>query len=62
MFQAAVITIEPKYRKILGLRNWPAWLVIPTAKLLLNGMRLALGGVSPLEEAALARHQRLANR
>ena len=62
MFQAAVITIEPKYRKILGLRNWPAWLVIPTAKLLLNGMRLALGGVSPLEEAALARHQRLTNR
>lgn len=61
MFQAAAITIEPKYRKILGLRVLPTWLVIPTAKLLLNGMRLALGGVSPLEEAALARHKRLIN-
>ncbi len=59
LFQAAAVTIEPKYLKILGLRPAPSFLVIPAARILLKLMRLALGGISPLEEAALARHRRV---
>ncbi len=61
MFQAAAVTIEPKYLEILQIKAWPKFVVIPVTKILLGFMRLALGGVSPLEEAALARHQRLSN-
>lgn len=60
MFQAAAVTIEPKYLKILRIKTWPRIIVIPVTKILLNFMRLALGGISPLEEAAIARHNRLA--
>lgn len=59
MFQAAAVTIEPKYRKLLGLKALPKPLIVPIGRTLLKGMRLALGGISPLEEAALARHERL---
>lgn len=59
MFQAAAVTIEPKYLRILGIKVWPKFVVVPVTKLLLNAMRLALGGISPLEEAAIARHNRL---
>lgn len=59
MFQAAAVTIEPKYQKILGLKVWPSFVIIPAARGLLNFMRLALGGISPLEEAAISRHNRL---
>lgn len=59
MFQAAAVTIEPKYLNILGIKVWPKYFVVPVTKLLLNFMRLALGGISPLEEAAITRHNRL---
>jgi uncharacterized protein (DUF2236 family) len=59
MFNAAAVTIEPKYLKILGVKPLPKWIAIPTGRALLKLMRLALGGISPLEEAALARHARL---
>ena len=59
MFQAAAVTIEPKYLKILGVKPLPKRLIIPVGRTLLKLMRLAFGGISPLEEAALARHARL---
>lgn len=59
MFQAASVTIEKKYRKILGLKTLPEFVIVPLGRTLLKLMRLALGGISPLEEAALARHARL---
>lgn len=61
MFQAAAVTIEPKYQKILGLNVWPSFIAIPLARVLLKFMRLALGDTSPLEEAAISRHKRLAD-
>lgn len=59
MFQAAAVTIEPKYVAILRIKVWPKFVVIPITKILLSFMRLALGGISPLEEAAISRHKRL---
>ena len=60
LFKAAVTSIEPKYRDLLGLKSGPKWIVVPTTRFLLKAMRLAIGKHSPLEEAALARHARLA--
>ena len=59
MFQAAAVSIPAKYRKILGIRVLPSFLVIPAGKFLMRLMRLGLGETSPLEEAAISRHNRL---
>lgn len=59
MFQAAAVTIEKKYRQILGIKALPKFIAVPQGRLLLMFLRAALGGISPLEQAALARHSRL---
>ena len=59
LFQAAVASLPGEYRRMLGLRTAPLWLVRPMARGLLRAMRLALGPRSPMEEAALARRARI---
>ena len=59
LFQAALVTLTPQMQKLVGIKPWPRWFVIPTTRALLRIMRLAIGSHSPLEEAALTRLQRI---
>ena len=55
LFQAAVVTLKPEFREMLGLRAWPKWLVVPLARTTLRVMKKAIGPDSPLEDAARER-------
>ena len=59
LFDAAVVSIRPEFRTMLGLRAKPRWFVIPATRLTLRVMRAAIGPESPIEDAALARLERL---
>lgn len=59
LFQAAVASLKPEFREMLGLRSWPQWLVLALTKNTLKIMRLAVGPDSPIEEAARDRIARL---
>jgi len=59
LFQAALVTLTPEMRKLIGIKAWPEWFVVPTTRALLRAMRLAIGSHSPLEEAALERLNRI---
>lgn len=59
LFNAAVSSIRPEFRKILGLRAQPRYIVVPLTKLTLRTLRAAVGPRSPVEEAALDRLRRI---
>jgi uncharacterized protein (DUF2236 family) len=59
LFQAAVASLKPEFREMLGLRCWPEWLVVALTKNTLKLMRLAVGPDSPIEEAARERIAKL---
>lgn len=59
LFQAAVASLKPEFRKMLGLKAWPKRLVVALTKSTLKIMRLAVGPDSPIEEAARDRIKRL---
>lgn len=61
LFQAAVSSLKPEFREMLGLRAWPRGLVVALTKNTLKLMRLAVGPDSPIEEAARERIARLAS-
>lgn len=55
LFNAAVVSLKPEFRQILGLRAWPKWLVVALTKNALKLMRIAVGPDSPIEDAAINR-------
>ena len=59
LFDAAVVSIRPEFRTMLGLRAKPRWIIVPATRLTLRVMRAAIGPESPIEEAALARLERI---
>jgi uncharacterized protein (DUF2236 family) len=59
LFQAAVVSLRPDFREMLGLRTAPTWLVRPATRLTLRLMRWAIGPESPIEDAAIARLRRI---
>jgi len=59
LFDAAVVSMRPEFRSMLGLRAKPRWLIVPATRLTLRIMRAAIGPESPIEEAALARLERI---
>ena len=59
LFAAAVISLDDRYREILGLKK-PNRLVIPATRLLLRSIRTLIGPESPIEQAALDRLARIA--
>ncbi|WOH19287.1 oxygenase MpaB family protein [Paenarthrobacter sp. GOM3] len=63
LFAAAVATLEPKYRDLLGLRRAKLGLVpvpvVTAARAVLGMVRFALGSHGPSEQAARRRLQRL---
>ncbi|CAB4336774.1 MAG: DUF2236 domain-containing protein [Actinobacteria bacterium] len=62
LFQAAVASIPKTFRRRLGLRALPLWLVSPVTMGFLKLMHALIGNRSPLEEAALERLARIAAR
>jgi uncharacterized protein (DUF2236 family) len=59
LYQAAVASIPNPYRKLLGLRALPMWLIRPIMKGFLFILAKAIGPESPIEEAAINRLRRL---
>jgi hypothetical protein len=59
LFEAAVLSLRPEFRKLLGLDAKPAWLIRPMTRWSLKLMRSAIGPESPIEDGAIARLLRI---
>jgi uncharacterized protein (DUF2236 family) len=59
LFQAAVVSLRPEHRVLLGLKSAPRWIVIPATRFLLKAIRVLIGPESPIEDGALVRLRRL---
>ena len=55
LFDAAVVSLRPEFRELLGLKAKPKWLIQPLTRGMLRFMRFAIGPESPIEEAAIDR-------
>lgn len=58
LFYSALASIPESYRKLIGIRSAPLWLLRPITTNLLALMRFAIGPESPIEDAARARLKR----
>ena len=58
-FNAAVVSLRPEFRTMLGLNTPRASLVVPSTRAVLRLIRWAIGPESPIEDAALARLKRI---
>lgn len=59
LFDAAVVSLRPEFRALLGLKAKPKWLIQPLIKGVLKIMRIAIGPESPIEDGAIARLKRI---
>ena len=59
LFAAAVVSLRPEYRALLGLRSAPEWLITPLVRGTLRAIRVAIGPESPIEDGALDRLRRI---
>ncbi len=59
LFDAAVVSLRPEFRQMLGLKAKPVWLIKPLARGVLRFMRTAIGPESPIEDGAKARLKRI---
>ena len=59
LFDAAVLSLRPEFRELLGLKPKPRWLIRPATRWSLRLMRLAIGPESPIEDGAIARLKRI---
>ncbi|MCU0751761.1 MAG: DUF2236 domain-containing protein [Akkermansiaceae bacterium] len=58
LFQSALASLPPEYRRMIGLRALPMRLLKPVTTGFLKLLRTAIGPGGPLEDAAIARLQR----
>lgn len=59
LFDAAVVSLRPEFRKLLGLKAKPKWIIQPLTRAVLRLMRLAIGPESPIEDGSIARLKRI---
>jgi uncharacterized protein (DUF2236 family) len=59
LFEAAVLSLKPEFRKLLGLKSKPRWLIRPITRGVLRFMRTAIGPESPIEDGAIARLRKI---
>jgi uncharacterized protein (DUF2236 family) len=59
LFDAAVLSLKPEFRNLLGLKCKPGWIIRPLTRWTLRLMRLAIGPESPIEDGAIARLRRI---
>ena len=58
LYRAALASLSPEHRSLIGERSRPLWLVRPLTRGTLRFMRWAIGPDSPIEDAARARLRR----
>lgn len=58
LFHSALASLPVDYRRMIGLKSPPLWLMRPVTTCFLKLLRLAIGQQSPLEEAAIERLHR----
>jgi uncharacterized protein (DUF2236 family) len=59
LFDAAVLSLRPEFRTMLGLKAKPRWLIQPITRQVLKVMRLAIGPESPIEDGSIRRLERI---
>ena len=59
LFDAAVLSLKPEFRNLLGLKSKPGWIIRPLTRWTLRLMRLAIGPESPIEDGAIERLRRI---
>jgi len=59
LFEAAVVSLRPEFRKLLGLKAKPKWIIQPLTRFVLKFMRAAIGPESPIEDGSIARLKRI---
>jgi uncharacterized protein (DUF2236 family) len=59
LFEAAVLSLRPEFRALLGLQSKPRWIIRPLTRAVLRLMRAAIGPESPIEDGAIARLRRI---
>jgi uncharacterized protein (DUF2236 family) len=59
LFEAAVVSLRPESRELLGLKAKPKWIIQPITRFVLRFMRLAIGPESPIEDGSVARLKRI---
>ncbi len=59
LFDAAVLSLRPEFRRLLGLHAKPKWLIQPLTKFALKFMRIAIGPESPIESGSMDRLKRI---
>lgn len=59
LFDAAVVSLRPEFRTMLGLKAKPRWIIQPLTKWTLRLMRVAIGPESPIEDGAVRRLERI---
>jgi uncharacterized protein (DUF2236 family) len=59
LFDAAVVSLRPEFRALLGLKAKPRWIIQPLTRSILRLMRIAIGPESPIEDASIARLKKI---
>jgi uncharacterized protein (DUF2236 family) len=59
LFEAAVVSLPVEFRKLLGLKAKPRWVIQPLTRGVLRFIRLAIGPESPIEDGAIDRLRRI---
>ena len=59
LFDAAVLSLRPEFRALLGLRSKPRWIIQPLTRFVLKFMRILIGPESPIEDGSIARLKRM---
>lgn len=59
LFEAAVVSLRPESRSLLGLKAKPRWIIQPLTRFVLRFMRMAIGPESPIEDGSIARLKRI---
>lgn len=59
LFEAAVVSLRPESRVLLGLKAKPQWFIQPLTRFVLRFMRLAIGPESPIEDGSIERLRRI---
>ena len=59
LFDAAVLSLEPPFQQMLGLKPKPRWLIQPVTRSTLKLIRWIIGPDSPIEDGAIARLKRI---
>jgi len=59
LFAAAVVSLRPEHRQLLGLKAPQKWLVVGPTRFALRAIRLVIGPESPIEEAGRSRLVRI---